>query len=88
MFSIRIGSALTLMAVALAATTFALASAARGEGAGSAELYVVRPGDTLWSIADGRYGGDLRKAVFEIRRANTLGTRSIIAGETLELPAR
>jgi LysM repeat protein len=88
MFAIRIGSGLALMAVVLAASAFALTSAARGEGASPSEDYVVRAGDTLWSIADGRYSGDLRKAVWQIRRANDLGTRSIVVGETLELPAR
>ena len=88
MFALRIGSGLSLMAVVLAAAAFALTSAARGESAAPAEQYVVRAGDTLWSIAEGRYGGDLRKAVWQIRRANDLGSRSILAGETLELPAR
>ena len=88
MFGLRIGSTFVLVAVALGALTLLLVVATRGESAGPTERYLVRSGDSLWSIADGRYGGDLRKAIWQIRRDNKLGTRSIVAGEVLDLPAR
>lgn len=49
--------------------------------------YVVRPGDTLWSIATHHVGGDPREAVWEIREVNGLTTSSIRVGQTLVLPA-
>ena len=88
MFGMRIGSTLMLTAVAVVVAAVLLVVATRGESAGPTERYIVRSGDSLWSIADGRYGGDLRKAIWQIRRDNKLGTRSIVAGQVLELPGR
>jgi nucleoid-associated protein YgaU len=61
---------------------------ARGSGAsGHGHAYVVKPGDTLWSIAAGSYGGDTRRGVWELERANGLGDDAAIAsGERLRLP--
>ncbi len=40
----------------------AVGLAARGsQGAGQERTYVVRPTDTLWSIAARTYGGDVRE---------------------------
>lgn len=88
MFGLRAGSILTLLAVLGAAALLMLTAAGPGESAGSTERYVVVNGDTLWSIAEARYRGDLRKAVWQIRETNELGKRSIAPGEVLELPAR
>ena len=88
MFGLRAGSLFTLLAVAAVATALLLGAASPGESAGPSEQYVVRGGDTLWSIAEARYSGDPRKAIWQIRRDNELGTRSIVAGEILDLPAR
>ena len=54
--------------------------------AGPEEAYVVRPGDTLWSIAAERYGGDPRRGVWEIERRNGLSGRTLVAGRTIVLP--
>jgi Tfp pilus assembly protein FimV len=54
------------------------------------ERYVVRQGDTLWEIARDLVGseGDPRPAVEAIREANGLGTRPLLAGESLTVPSR
>ena len=50
--------------------------------------YVVRGGDTLWSIAVREYGAgiDLRRAVYEIRVATGLQASTVRPGERLTLP--
>jgi Tfp pilus assembly protein FimV len=50
--------------------------------------YVVRSGDTLWTIAARQYGGgtDLRRAVFEIQQANQLSRAGLQPGAHLTLP--
>ncbi|MGI9657986.1 MAG: LysM peptidoglycan-binding domain-containing protein [Gaiellaceae bacterium] len=88
MFGLRAGSLLTLVAVAAAAAALLLGAASPGESAGPTEHYVVRGGDTLWSIAEARYSGDPRRAIWQIRRDNGLGTRSIVVGDVLDLPTR
>ncbi|MGD0165707.1 MAG: LysM domain-containing protein [Gaiellaceae bacterium] len=61
---------------------------ARSSGAsGRGRAYLVKPGDTLWSIADRSYGGDTRKAVWELEQRNSLGENTVIApGQKLVLP--
>jgi LysM repeat protein len=56
------------------------------ESAGPAQVYVVQPGDTLWSIASERYAGDPREGVWELRRRNHLLGTTISPGEKLVLP--
>jgi hypothetical protein len=47
------------------------------DGAGRAQVYVVQPGDTLWSIVSARYAGDPREASGSFRTGTTLrGRRS------------
>ena len=48
--------------------------------------YTVRPGDTLWSIAAKRYGGDPREGIWRIEQANSLAGGSITVGQALQLP--
>lgn len=61
--------------------------AARSSDAhGNRQVITVRPYDTLWSIAERRYGGDVRDAVWRIERANHLPGADIRAGEQLVLP--
>ena len=55
-------------------------------GAGKSQLYVVRPGDTLWSIAAKRYGGDPREGIWKLQRRNDLAGTTISPGERLVLP--
>jgi nucleoid-associated protein YgaU len=54
----------------------------------AAVTVVVRPGDTLWSIADGHSGGgDVRDEVAQILSANHLNSPIIQVGETLVIPS-
>ena len=56
-------------------------------GAGREQVYVVRPTDTLWSIATSHYGGDPRAAVWKLEQRNRLaGSVLLRPGERLVLP--
>jgi LysM repeat protein len=56
------------------------------ESAGEAEIYVVQPHDTLWSIASSRYAGDPREGVWKLQRRNQLAGTTISPGQKLVLP--
>jgi hypothetical protein len=57
-------------------------------GAGGPERhYRVKPGDTLWSIAERTFAGDPREGIWELRRRNELGSSVIVPGQVLVLPA-
>jgi nucleoid-associated protein YgaU len=53
---------------------------------GAKQVVTVRPYDTLWSIAQHHYGGDVRDAVWRIERANHLQGADVRAGQRLVLP--
>jgi len=53
---------------------------------GDKTLYRVRAYDTLWTIASGHYGGDVREAIWQIQQANHLDDPTIRPGEMLVLP--
>jgi LysM repeat protein len=55
-------------------------------GSGSEQRYVVRPGDTLWAIAEQTYGGDPRDGVWKITQRNDLDTTLLRPGQRLVLP--
>jgi len=55
-------------------------------GAGRAQVYVVQPGDTLWSIASARYAGDPREGIWKLQRRNDLAGATIVPGQRLVLP--
>lgn len=55
-------------------------------GAGRAQVYVVQPGDTLWSIASARYAGDPREGIWKLQRRNDLAGTTIVPGQRLVLP--
>jgi hypothetical protein len=55
-------------------------------GAGPQRVYVVRPADTLWSIASRNYQGDPRAAVWQIEQRNGLESAVLRPGERLVLP--
>jgi nucleoid-associated protein YgaU len=51
------------------------------------EVYVVQPGDTLWSIATSLNGdGDVRSVIDEIQQLNGLNSAVLVPGQTLLLP--
>ena len=56
------------------------------ESAGPAQVYVVQPGDTLWSVASARYAGDPREGVWKLQRQNQLAGTTISPGQKLVLP--
>jgi LysM repeat protein len=54
---------------------------------GHGHSYLVKPGDTLWSISSRYYGGDSRKGVWDLERRNNLDDNGTITpGERLLLP--
>jgi LysM repeat protein len=71
----------------LCVSAMAVGLAARGSsGAGPKRTYVVRPGDTLWSVAEHAYAGDPREGVWKLEQRNHLGSATIVPGEKLVLP--
>jgi LysM repeat protein len=56
------------------------------DGAGRPQIYFVQPGDTLWSIATARYGGDPRAGVWKLQQRNGLAGTTITPGERLLIP--
>jgi hypothetical protein len=63
-------------------TAFARSSS----GSGGERVYVVERYDTLWSIAERKYGGDPRRAVWRIRERNRLAGSLLRPGQRLRLP--
>ena len=65
-----------------------VANATSNTAAFSERTYVVRSGDTLWSITRGAYPGghDLRELVFTVEQRNHLAGADIRPGEKLTLP--
>ena len=78
-----------VLCVAAAAAAVALAVSAAAQptsGAAPSTRYLVQPGDTLWAIANARYDGDPRKAVWRIRQLNDLESAVLQPGQALDLP--
>jgi len=76
------GRVLMLVAVGV----FLWAAFARSSDASDPERrYVVRPYDTLWSIAASGYN-DPRQGVWEIKERNSLRGATIVPGQVLVLP--
>ncbi len=71
-----------LLAVALLVGYFARPSG----GAGPETRYVVKPYDTLWSIAAAHYAGDPREGVWKLERRNQLSGPTLIPGQRLVVP--
>ena len=55
-------------------------------GAGKPVRYVVRPTDTLWSIATRYYVGDPREGVWKLQQRNRLQGTTLVPGQGLVLP--
>lgn len=76
-----------IIVIALVATFLGWSLLTRdSNGAGPAQVYVVQPGDTLWSIAVARYAGDPREGIWKLQRRNDLVGATISPGERLVLP--
>jgi len=73
--------------ILLCAAALAVGLAAHSSsGAGPKRTYVVRPGDTLWSVAERMYSGDPREGVWKLEQRNHLSSATISPGEKLVLP--
>ena len=60
---------------------------ARDTGAGpTPRVHRVAAGETLWSIAAARYGGDPRAGVWKLQRVNGLSGSTIVPGQRLLVP--
>ena len=72
----------------LLVAAFAVGAVVRSSnGAGTPGVYVVKPADTLWTIAQARYGGDPREGVWRLQQANRLAGGAVLApGQKLLLP--
>jgi LysM repeat protein len=55
-------------------------------GAGRPATYVVKPTDTLWSIAARHYAGDPREGIWELQHRNHLAGTTLVPGQRLLLP--
>ena len=53
---------------------------------GAKQVVTVRPNDTLWTIAERHYGGDVRGAIWRIEQANHLSGADVHTGQRLVLP--
>ena len=69
---------LAALAVGLAART--------SHGAGPERVYVVKPTDTLWSIASRTYAGDVREGVWKLEQRNHLRSTTLTPGQVLRVP--
>lgn len=77
---------LQLLAVAAVLALALLISNARAAGGGPELRYVVEPGDTLWSIAAERYGGDPREGVWRLKERNGIAGAALTPGMVLVVP--
>jgi LysM repeat protein len=77
------GKLLILLCAAALAVGFAAHSSS---GAGPEHTYVVKPGDTLWTVAERTYSGDPREGVWKLEQQNHLATATISPGEKLVVP--
>jgi nucleoid-associated protein YgaU len=75
----------TLLIVGIAVLVWS-AVARSSEAHGAKQVVTVRPYDTLWTIAQRHYGGDLRNAIWRIERANHLPSADVSVGQKLVLP--
>jgi LysM repeat protein len=74
-----------LLALTLLALLVGFAARPSG-GAGRPRVYVVRPADTLWSIAVAHYAGDPREGVWKLEHRNNLASPALVPGQALVLP--
>jgi LysM domain len=75
----------TLILVGIAVLVWsALARSSNAHGA--KQVVTVRPYETLWTIAQRHYAGDVRDAIWRIEQANHLRSADVRVGQRLVLP--
>lgn len=75
------------LVIVLVLAAIAVGLAARSShGAGPERAYVVKPTDTLWSIAARTYAGDVREGVWKLEQRNHLRTSTLTPGQVLRIP--
>jgi LysM repeat protein len=75
------------LAVLLLTVSLIVGVAARPSGsAGKPVRYVVKPSDTLWSIAAAHYAGDPREGIWKLEERNHLHGTTLVPGQRLVLP--
>jgi len=73
--------------IVLVLAALAVGLAARSShGAGPERSYVVKPTDTLWSIATRTYAGDVREGVWRLEQRNHLRSTTLTPGQVLRIP--
>ncbi len=75
-----------LTIAALIALVFWAILARPSESASPELTYVVRSGDTLWTVAAAHYAGDTRKAIWRIRERNGLDAPALVPVRRIVLP--
>jgi LysM repeat protein len=75
-----------LIVLVLAALAVGLV-AQTSQGSGPERSYVVKPTDTLWSIAARNYAGDVREGVWKLQERNGLRSATLRPGQVLTLPS-
>jgi LysM repeat protein len=75
------------LAILLLAISLVVGVVARPSGgAGKPVNYVVKPADTLWSIAATHYAGDPRQGIWNLQQRNRLQSTTLVPGQRLVLP--
>ena len=75
------------LAVLLLAVSLLVGVVARPSGGARKPVsYVVKPTDTLWSIATTYYAGDPREGIWLLQRRNHLHGTTLVPGQKLRLP--
>ena len=75
-----------LLGLLLTAAVVAAVVARGSAGSRPEQLYVVKPTDTLWSIASSHYAGDPREGVWKLEKRNHLAGALITPGQRLYIP--
>lgn len=74
-----------LIMVGVAVLVWSIA-ARSSQAHGARQVVTVKPYETLWSIAQSHYGGDVRDAIWRIEQANHLPGADVRVGEKIVLP--
>jgi LysM repeat protein len=75
----------TLILVGIAVLVWS-AMARSSNAHGTKQVVTVRPYETLWTIAQRHYAGDVRDAIWRIEQANHLRSADVRVGQKLVLP--